>query len=111
MKILEDRLLEGHKIRVVENKKEDRNRAVATSSNSVLEEKTGEAHSLMEKLTPLLNKWLQENVVSLGATKADHRAETSKKGPRDVKAGDNGNKTASSLRDKPRGDSLRVALT
>lgn len=107
VRILEDRLLEGHKITIVnKNKKEDRNKTEATSSNSVLEGKTGEAHSFMEQLTPLLNKWLQENVMSLGVAKADRRAEVNRKGPKDAKAKDGRNKTASSLLDKPQGDSL-----
>lgn len=107
VRILEDRPLERHKITIVnKNKKEGRNKTEATPSNSVLEGKKGEAHSLMEQLTPLLNKWLQENVMSLGVAKADCRAEVNRKGSKDVKAKDGRNKTVSSHLDKPQGDSL-----
>lgn len=56
VRILEDRPLEGHTVRIVDAKDKGKNEVKTIAPKSASKEKKGEAHSIMEQLTLLLNK-------------------------------------------------------
>lgn len=105
VKIIEDRPLEGHTIRIVSDKEEGKSKVENTAQRSATEKK-GEVHSLMEKLTPLLNKWLQDNVAPSGFTRTKGQAEGKREDPkkRENKRKDAKDKSFSSQPTKHRED-------
>lgn len=67
VKILEDRPQTSHKVRLAVGRRRgsERKRRPSTQA-SIVGEGKGEAHTLMEQLTPLLEKWLRDNLLRLG---------------------------------------------
>lgn len=68
VKILEDRPLTGHKVRLVDEGRKTK-KAEPSTVVKVAEEEKGAAHLLLQQITPLLKKWLEESLRSMGFPK------------------------------------------
>lgn len=68
IKVLEDIPLEGHTVKVIDpnGKGKGKKKEHASVPNNAPVERKGEAHSFMEQLTPLLDKWFSKKAMSFG---------------------------------------------